>query len=47
MQKYLKQDEENNELKEKLKLAEREIETQKELVHKIKEEGLAKTQSEQ
>lgn len=47
MQKYLKQDEENNDLKDKLKLADREVELQKDLVRKAKEEVLTKTQLDQ
>lgn len=47
MQKYLRQDEESSELKEKLKLADREVEAQKDLVRKAKEEVLTKTQLEQ
>ena len=47
MQKYLRQDEESGELKEKLKVSEREVEAQKDLVRKAKEEVLTKTQLEQ
>lgn len=47
MQKYLRQDEESSELKEKLKLSDREVEAQKDLVRKAKEEVLTKTQLEQ